>query len=325
MDTYNIIKQLTAKSDMVSGESLKDNFKALLPIRDVHKGWGIYAGQWYFNFAPHEDYPHKEPYKLETDVFNENERVGDVEAINKDVDKYNDWADEKNEIHRKEVFEKTIPDLKARDVKELNIKSREYFPLPHLSAWVNGFVFDQPEFRLMEHAINFGYVDDRELYKLKERLEVELFVKKFNKQLFNYIRANVKMAEKYNTWSEDNLWFEPNREFVHWFQIRGINPDDVASFDNDIIDLTYDEECEEAFDYKDFNKTNGNDSYVVIEQKMRKVIKDNKYLFQDKGKTNLTRGYEIGVRYWTKGGTPIKVKQMIDASTKYLKRKEDLV
>lgn len=209
MDTYNIIKQLTAKTDMISGESLKDNFKALLPIRDVHKGWGIYAGQWYFNFAPHEDYPHKEPYKLETDVFNEDERVGDVEAINKDVDKYNDWADEKNEIHRKEVFEKTIPDLKARDVKELNIKSREYFPLPHLSAWVNGFVFDQPEFRLMEHAINFGYVDDRELYKLKERLEVELFVKKFNKQLFNYIQANVKMAEKYKTWGEDNLWFEP--------------------------------------------------------------------------------------------------------------------
>ena len=44
MDTYNIIKQLTAKTDMISGESLKDNFKALLPIRDVHKGWGIYAG-----------------------------------------------------------------------------------------------------------------------------------------------------------------------------------------------------------------------------------------------------------------------------------------
>ena len=320
MDTYNIIKQLTAKTDMISGESLKDNFKALLPIRDVHKGWGIYAGQWYFNFAPHEDYPHKKPYKLETDVFNENERVGDVEAINKDVDKYNDWADEKNEIHRKEVFEKTIPDLKARDAEELNIKSREYFPLPHLSAWINGFVFDQPEFRLMEHAINFGYVDDRELYKLKERLEVELFVKKFNKQLFNYIQANVKMAEKYNTWGEDNLWFEPNREFVHWFQIRGINPDDVASFDNDIIDLTYDEECEEAFDYKDLNK-----SYVVIEQKMREVIKTNEHLFQDKGKTSLTRGYEIGVRYWTKGGTPIKVKQMIDASTKYLKDEEDLV
>ena len=325
MDTYNIIKQLTAKTDMISGESLKDNFKALLPIRDVHKGWGIYAGQWYFNFAPHEDYPHKEPYKLETDVFNEDERVGDVEAINKDVDKYNDWADEKNEIHRKEVFEKTIPDLKARDAEELNIKSREYFPLPHLSAWINGFVFDQPEFRPMEHVINFGYVDDIELYKLKERLKVELFVKKFNKQLFNYIQANVKMSEKYKTWGEDNLWFEPNREFVHWFQIRGINPDDVASFDNDIIDLTYDEECEEAFDYKDFNKTNGNDSYVVIEQKMRKVIKDKKHLFQDKGKTSLTRGYEIGVRYWTKGGTPIKVKQMKDASTKYLKDEEDLV
>ena len=57
------------------------------------------------------------------------------------------------------------------------------------------------------------------------------------------------MAEKYKTWGEDNLWFNPNREFFHWFQIRGLSPDDVTSFDNDIIDLTYDEECEEAFDY----------------------------------------------------------------------------
>ena len=193
MDTYKIIKQLTAKTDMISGVPLKDNFKALLPIVDVHKGWAT-NNNWKFNFAPHEDYPHKEPYKLETDVFNENERVGDVEAINKDVDKYNDWADEKNEIHRKEVFEKTIPDTIARDVTDLNIKSREYFPLPHLSAWISAFQFDQPEFRKMEHVIDFGYVDDKELYKLKESMKEELFVKKFNKQLFNYIQASVKIA-----------------------------------------------------------------------------------------------------------------------------------
>jgi|TARA_B100000315_G_C14155652_1_gene397677 hypothetical protein len=49
MDTYNIIKQLTAKTDMISGESLKDNYKALLPIVNVHKGWATY-GFWKFYF-----------------------------------------------------------------------------------------------------------------------------------------------------------------------------------------------------------------------------------------------------------------------------------
>jgi hypothetical protein len=287
MDTYNIIKQLTAKTDMISGVPLKDNFKALLPIVDVHKGWATY-NNWKFNFNPHEDYPHKEAYELETNVFDEAERVANVEAINKDVDKYNDWADEKNEIHRSELIKKTIPDGIVRDVKDLNIKSREYFPLPHLSAWISAFQFDQPTTRKAKHVIEFGYVDDKELYKLKESMKEELFVKKFNKQLFNYIQASVKMAEKYNTWGEDNLWFNPNIEFVHWFQVRGINPDDVPSFDNDIIDLTYDEKCEEAFGIEDWDE-----SYSVIEQNMREVIKTNKDLFQDKGKTSLTKGYQI--------------------------------
>ena len=313
MDTYNIIKQLTAKTDMISGESLKDNFKALLPIVDVHKGWATYQ-KWFFDFNPHKDYPHKDKYEIETNVFDEAERIANVEAINKDVDKYNDWADEQNEIHRKEVFEKTIPDTIARDVTDLNIKSREYFPLPHLSAWISAFQFDQPEFRKMEHVIDFGYVDDEELYKLKDSMKEERFVKRFNVHLFNYIQASVKMAEKANAWGEDNLWFEPNREFVHWFQLRGINPDDVPSFDNAIIDLTYDEACEEAFDYKDWDE-----SYVVIEQEMRDVIIGNPELFKVNGKLQYKKGYEIGCRYWTKGGEPIKVKQMVTASTRYSK------
>ena len=186
--------------------------------------------------------------------------------------------------------------------------------MPHLSAWVNGFVFDQPEFRPMEHAINFGYVDYIELYKLKERLKVELFVKKFNKQLFNYIQANVKMAEKYKTWGEGNLWFNPNIELVHWFQVNGINPDDVASFDNDIIDLTYDEKCEEAFGYHDWNEPQDK-----IVQAMRQVIRDNKDLFKVRGKIQWRKGYKIGCRYWTQDGQPLTVRKMEKASTRYPK------
>ena len=42
MDTFKIIKELTAKDDMLSGQSIKDNFKELLPVEAVHRGWGIH-------------------------------------------------------------------------------------------------------------------------------------------------------------------------------------------------------------------------------------------------------------------------------------------
>ena len=314
MDTYKIITQLTAKTDMLSGESIKDNFKALLPILAVAKGWGLYGGIVNFDFKPHPDYPHKKPYEIETDVYNEAERVANVEAINKDIDEYNDWADGQNEMHRKELFDKAIPDGVGRDVEDLNLKTQSYPTLPHLSAWINAFQFDQPEFRKMEHVIDFGYVDDRELYKLKEEMKEEIFVKRFNVHLFNYIQESVKMAEKASAWEKENLWFEPNREFVHWFQLRGINPDDVPSFGNDIIDLSYDDACEEAFDSEDWDT-----SLVEIVQEMRKVIRDNEDLFKVSGKLQYRKGYEIGCRYWSQNGQPITVKQMERSSTRYPK------
>ena len=166
----------------------------------------------------------------------------------------------------------------------------------------------------MEHVIDFGYVDDRELYKLKEEMKEEIFVKRFNVHLFNYIQESVKMAEKASAWEKENLWFEPNREFVHWFQLRGINPDDVPSFGNDIIDLSYEDECEEAFGIKDWDL-----SQVEIEQEMREVITMNEHLFMVSGELQFKKGYEIGCRYWTQHGRPITVQQMINASTKYSK------
>jgi len=320
MDTYNIIKQLTAKTDMVSGQAIKDNFKSLLPVVAVHKGWGLYGGIVNFDFKPHPDYPHKKPYEIETDVYNEAERVANVEALNKDIDKYNDWADEQNDLHRSELIKKTIPDGKVRDVKDLNLKTQSYFPLPTLSAWMSWFQFDAPHWRVMSEAVSFGFVDDKELYKLKESMKEEIFVKRFNVHLFNYIQEQVKWQKEKEAFDELSLWYEPNREFVQWFQLRGINPDEVPSFDNDIIDLTYDEACEEAFDYKDWDT-----SLVQIVQEMRDVIIANEELFMVSGELQFKKGYEIGCRYWTQHGRPITVKQMITASTRYPKNEEDLV
>ena len=328
MDTFKIITALTSKTDMISGQPIKDNFKALLPIVRVTKGWRTYGYKVLFKFNPEEDYPHKEPYEIETNIFNEAERIANVKAVNEDIDKYNDWVDEQNVINREELFEK-IPEAnwekdslntKVYDFEDLNLKTKRYRPLSRLSAWISAFQFDAPQFRQMKDAIEFGFVDDKELYKLKEEMEEKIFVKRFNVHLFNYIQENVKWAKEKEAWGEDNLWFKPNLEFVQWFQLRGINPDEVPSFDSAILDLTYDEACEEAFDFKDWDK-----KFEIIEQKMREVIKLNKHLFQEKGKTSLTKGYKIGCRYWKHEGQPIKWEQMRNASTRYPKDEEDLV
>ena len=96
MDTFKIIKELTATTDMLSGQSTKDNFKALLPIVAVSKGWGLYGGIVDFDFKPHEDYPHKEPYTKKSDANNNHHRITVVDEINEDIDAYNEWVDEKN-------------------------------------------------------------------------------------------------------------------------------------------------------------------------------------------------------------------------------------
>ena len=81
-----------------------------------------------------------------------------------------------------------------------------------------------------------------------------------------------------------------------------------------VYSIFYDDECEEAFDIKDWDV-----SLVEIEQEMRDVIITNEELFMVSGELQLKKGYEIGCRYWTQHGRPITVKQMINASTKYPK------
>ena len=321
MDTYKIIKELTAKTDMISGESIKDNFKALLPIVAVPKGWGLYGGIVNFDFKPHEDYPHKKPYSKKSDANDNHHRITVVDEINEDIDVYNEWVDEQNQQYKDELFEK-IPEANwetgyssnVRDVKDLKLKTKRYFRLSPHKAWISAFQFDAPQLRIPTKVIEFGFVDDEELYKLKEKMREDLFVPRFNVHLFNYIQEQVKWAKEKEAWNDDSLWINPNLEFVQWFQIRGINPDEVPSFDNTIIDLKYDDACEEAFDYKDWDL-----SLVKIEQEMRDVIITNEELFMVSGELQFKKGYEIGCRYWTQHGRPIKWEQMQNASTKYPK------
>ena len=143
MDTFKIIKELTAKTDMLSVQSLKDNFKALLPIVAVYKGWGLYSGLVDFNFKPDEDYPHKEPYTKKSDANDNHHRITVVDEINEDIDVYNEWVDEQNEQYKDELFEKipeanweTRIETNVHDFKDLKLKNKRYYRLSPHKVWL---------------------------------------------------------------------------------------------------------------------------------------------------------------------------------------------
>ena len=175
MDVYNIIRQLTDQEDMISGHMQRECFNQLLPIIEYYKGWNFHEDETRFNFYPHEDY-HKERYEVKINVDDNMERVEKIEALNQDIDEYNDWVNEKNELHSKELFEKAIPDGKVPDAKELNIVNPCYTIIGKHKPWLCTFIIEKPQFRNISNALDFGYLDDEEIYKLKEGMDIKEFV-----------------------------------------------------------------------------------------------------------------------------------------------------
>ena len=46
------------------------------------------------------------------------------------------------------------------------------------------------------------------------------FVTRFNKTLFDYIRDKVQKVKELDGWDDGNIWYQLNKEFVHWFDMN---------------------------------------------------------------------------------------------------------
>jgi hypothetical protein len=68
-------------------------------------------------------------------------------------------------------------------------------------------------------------VDNKELYKLlyNELKDKDQFVEYLNKEIFKYIQTEIRKAKDLEAWDSDNMWYEPNKRFVKWFQIKNID------------------------------------------------------------------------------------------------------
>ena len=59
----------------------------------------------------------------------------------------------------------------------------------------------------------------------------EEFLLMLNVMLFDHISDMRKLAEEAGDWNKENIYWLPNKEFVRYFQEKGINPSKVTRFE----------------------------------------------------------------------------------------------
>ena len=80
------------------------------------------------------------------------------------------------------------------------------------------------EFNDIQH---YKITDEESFNILKgyDRKDINQFVEYLNKEIFKYIQTEIRKAKDLEAWDSDNMWCEPNKRFVKWFQIKNIDPD----------------------------------------------------------------------------------------------------
>ena len=133
---------------------------------------------------------------------------------------------------------------------------------------------------------------------------VKKFVTRFNKTLFDYIRDKVKKDKELDAWDENNIWYQPNKEFVHWFRKNGIDEQKIIPL------LKLDEpKLEEKINWRDYSI-----AFVMAENSVPFVrlispnIKDNSLkhpydwgLYKSQSEPN--KVYEMLLLFATRGKT----------------------
>ena len=90
-------------------------------------------------------------------------------------------------------------------------------------------------------------IDDEELYRLfyDELQDADKFIEYLNKKIFDYIQAKRKNAMEMGAWDSSNMWFEPNKKFLEWFELKGIDlesessgiPDFLSKWAKEVVNL----------------------------------------------------------------------------------------
>ena len=248
-----IIKQIVGKDN---------NWKRLLPIEQANIGGLLYC----WDYTPHEDYknhffdsafeltvqdekeyvePRIKPHTIIYNSFVSVEKMeSEVYEYENFVEEYNEWVKEINDKHESMKPEKG-PYSKGSLLDEWGAEYlKMYFP-PKYEFTVKTV---NPKCRTMENdeVISSYCLDDAALYKALHEMciwphegklkiihnSLEHYTEMFNLMIFDHIQEMKEVAKDADDWNEDNIYWLPNKEFVRWFQERGIVPKNVYRFED---------------------------------------------------------------------------------------------
>jgi hypothetical protein len=74
--------------------------------------------------------------------------------------------------------------------------------------------------------IEYLKITDEKLFELLEQYDqnnINEFIEYLNKEIFKYIQKEIRKAKDLEAWDSDNMWYEPNKRFTQWFDLRAIN------------------------------------------------------------------------------------------------------
>ena len=209
---YNLIQQL---ANQLSSNPLEE--ERICQLRPI-EGLMDYYKQPFLGFSdPRNQKEYVVKWKDEKD------RIKQLKKINKLIKEYNIEAKQ-----NKKEFNKLIPpDGKVYSASELGFQkptiSIKEHPLWAFRCILTLAEDKQSKLRLLKSNSN-NYIDDERLYNLYLEMDKTDFVEYINKEIFYHIQGEVRKAKDLDAWDSDNMWYEPNKRFVKWFQIKSIDP-----------------------------------------------------------------------------------------------------
>ena len=241
IDTLQIIKLLTKQLSESSKE--EDRIRELQPIDYI---LDYYANSIKGCIDPRDN----KEYILEWK--DEDDRIKVIQRYNAIVNRYN--AEVKN---NEKEFNKLLPaGDKAYSPSDLNFnKPLDYFSL--IPLWAINC-----NSKLSGNII----IDDDELYTLlhHDMKDTVQFVEYLNKEIYSYIKPKVETAMKNGAWDTNSMWYNPNKKFLEWFDLKGIDP----AFNKNELPTYLSKWAKEVVNLlKEHGETKNNDIIIALNKK----------------------------------------------------------
>jgi len=222
IDIHSIIKQLT---EQLSNSPLEE--ERIAELRPIDFVMEYYRSPLLGFDDPRDNKKHILEWS------SEKERVKELKRINKVIEQYNKEAD----ANREEFFSKLPIDGKIHTPSDVEYE-KPTIPISAHPLWavtcIPKLSRDKNSRSGQLRDPSSPYIDEQKLYQTFLEITNDDFVEYLNKEIFKYIQSKVQSAIKKGAWDKTNMWFEPNKKFLQWFELKGI---DSESKDNEIPDF----------------------------------------------------------------------------------------